>query len=457
VVESNAPRSIHSFLRRPLVLIVLAGLAIRFALMPLLTYDYDMYHWAVIFENIKSGNNLYDLTGYFYTPVWGYMMGAIYAFSDLFLSVDSLGSTFTNMLPIEVLAHRFHIATITTVQFNMLMKVPLVICDIVVGYIIYKLILGRTQDRKKATYGFGLWFLCPIVIYMSAVQAMFDTISALLLLLTVFMLYKDKCFIAGALFSVAFLLKFFPVFCIFVLIGYVCVRHRDDGLIKRKVISMALGGLIMTVILMLPQIINGQMDDALLFITGRASASDRYSSIFTLLGVAFAGFGMLYFGHRMFKTKKENADKALFENIFFAMTCAVLMSITPQYVIVLIPFLIIHIMTTDFNYRKCWIIISIGAFGGALILNNFSLLCSIAEYTTLVSPEWIVSSMQALEGTIFGVTYVNIINVFFNLMQYAGLVLIVAFHFLESISSKFPKLGMAISKFKNAGVRKSEV
>ena len=445
-------------LRKILIIIVLIGLAVRLALMPLLTYEYDIYHWGVIIENINSGNNLYDLTGYFYTPTWGYMMGFISTFSDIFLNVDTMGMTFTDLLPIEDLEYRFHIATVSTIPFNLMMKAPFVICDILVGYILYKLILKYTDSKRKATYGFGLWFLCPIVIYMSSVQVMFDTISALLLLLTIIMLYKDKCFLAGALFSTVVLLKFFPAFCVVVLLGYIWVKHKDDGLAKRKIAEAMLGAGIMALILFLPQILNGQMEDTLSFIVGRVSGDTNIlGTILTMAGIAVAVLGMIYFGYRMFREKKENADKALFKFAFLALVCSMFMSFGPQYVIVMIPLLIFHIFTSDISYRKCWVIISVSTFIVAITYNNFSLLCSLAEYTSLVDTEWILSAMPVLEGKFFNMTYMEIIVFIFGAIECIGLLMILVFHFSDGINTKWPKIGSKIIKFKNKGVNNSEI
>ena len=445
-------------LRKILIIIVLIGLAVRLALIPLLTYEYDIYHWGVIIENINSGNNLYDLTGYFYTPTWGYIMGSISAFSDIFLNVDTMGMTFTDLLPIEDLEYRFHIATISTIPFNLMMKVPFVICDILVGYILYKLIFKYTDSKRKATYGFGLWFLCPIVIYMSSVQVMFDTISALLLLLTIIMLSKDKCFLAGALFSTVVLLKFFPAFCVLVFLGYIWVKHRDDGLAKRKIAEAILGAGIMALVLFLPQILNGQIEDTLSFIIGRVSGDTNLSgTILTAAGILAAVLGMIYFGYRMFKEKKENADKALFKYAFLALACSMFMSFGPQYVIVMIPLLVFHIFTSDISYRKCWILISVSTFVVALTYNNFSLLCSIAEYTSLVDTEWILSAMSVLEGMLFNMTYMEIIVFIFSTIECIGLFMIFVFHFSDSINEKWPAAGSIIIKFKNKGVKNSEI
>lgn len=429
--------------KKLIVLFLVVGLLIRFVLMPFLTYDFDIYHWAVIIQNIDSGNNLYDLAGYYYTPVWGYIMGFISMFKDLFLNIGTMGMTFVDMLPIESLNYPYHVATITSIGFNIMMKFFLVIIDVIVGYMVYRFVMDRTGNERKAAVGFGLWFLCPIVLYMSSVQGMFDTISAMLLLLTVFMLYRDRCFFAGAFFATAVLLKFFPAFCLIVLVGYLYAKHRDDGQFMKKFLLAMAGALVMLVVLMLPQMIEGQLYDALSFIIGRASTADLWKSLFTAGGIIIALAGMLGFGYLMFRTKKEDADDALMRYVLLSAVCAVLMSITPQYIIVFIPFFITYLLSVNGSRRLFWII-SVAAFAGAIVLNNFSLFCSLSEYTSLVSAEWVISSMQALEGTLFGFTYVDIINCIANLIQYIGTILMVVLYFADAVNIRWPKVGRVL-------------
>ena len=429
-----------SFLKSRLALIALIGLAVRIALLPF-TYDFDIYHWALITENINSGNNLYEIAGYYYTPIWGYFLGFISMVDNLFLGVDVMGVMVPELLPIEDLTHPYHISNIATFEFTLLMKIPLIICDILVACIIYEILLRFTGDVKKATWGFGLWFLCPIVVYMSSVQAMFDTFSALLMLLTVWMIYKDRCILGGAMFSVAVLLKFFPAFCIFVLIGYIWARHRHDGLARKRVVEAAIGAIVTAAVLLIPQILNGQFMDMFSFIFGRADNFNIMMALFTALTAVIALFGSAYGGYRMVKAKDEDVDKALFENILLVLTCAILMTTTPQYVIIMIPFLLIYAMTRDSRHLKLLTIISLGAVIAAFILNNFSLLCTISLETSMVSPEWIVSHMQALEGKVFGITYVEIINWTSNALQYIGVALVALLLFSETLFKKAPGTG----------------
>lgn len=440
--------SIVSFVKKPLFLILIAGLVLRFVLMPLFAYEYDIYHWALIASNIDSGNGLYELDGYYYTPVWGYILGFMSFFQELMVDIGELGIRFVEMLPIETLKHPYHIATITSIAFNVSIKIPLIIIDVIVGYLIYYLVKERTGNPKKGMWGFALWFLCPIVIYMSSVQGMFDNISALLLLLTVIMLYKDKCFIGGMFFSLAVLLKFFPAFCIFVLLAYIIVKHKDDGLAKKKVLEAMAGFLIMTAVIMLPTILDGNLEIAFSFIFGRAGSSDTITAAITLFNTGIALLAAFYFGYRMYRTPARNADSSMFTYVLLTITASVLSSVAPQYVIVVMPFLILYILTMERSYIRCWVMLGMSAFLGAFFLNNYSLFASLVEYASFMSPEWLISSMQMLENSIFGINLIQVFAILANCLQYISLLLIFMFYFAESIYQRFPRIGRIMLRFK---------
>ena len=435
--------SIISFIKKPLVLIVLFGLLIRFALVPL-AYDFDIYHWALTISNVNGGHNLYEIDGYYYTPVWGYLLGAMSSVSEFFFN-GLLGMRVTEILPIENLEWPYHIATITTITFNLIVKIPLIICDVVVGYLIYWLIKDRTADTKKATIGFGLWFLCPIVIYMSSIQAQFDSFSALFLLLSIILLYKDKCFLGGMIFSLAVLLKFFPGFCIIIILAYVFVKYKENGLAKRKLLETILGIALMSIILLLPVILNGQFGSMMSFITGRTDGG--IVNILTMAAAFFAIFMMFFLGRKMFQASKEDADRKLFAYIFITATTATLMSATPQYIIVALPFMILYIVTVEKCYMKCWTIISVSAVATALVHTNFSMFCSLAVYSGLVSPEWVIGCMQFLESGM-GFNLIAILA-FVNILIVIGVFMVLLFFFADDIKKINPKLGNFFLKLKH--------
>lgn len=416
----------------PFITMLALALLVRLVLMPLLTYDYDIYHWGLIIENIQSGNGLYDTAGYYYTPVWGYILGSMSAFMDAFLSLDVFGVRFTELIPVENLVCKFHIATTTTIWFNIFIKSFLVIVDFAVAALLYKLAEERTADRGKALTASALWLFSLPVIYMSAVQAQFDSISAFLLLLTVYLIYKDRTFLGGMVFSISVLLKFFPAFCIIVFIGYVFVKHRDDGLAFRKISLAVIGAGLMAAVLTMPQILDGTWQDALSFVTGRM---DRNTEIPEMLWSYFGMFvmvaGMLLCGWLMFRTK-EDIDKRFFELTMVALVLATLTALTPQYFMVFLPLLCLYIADGGRRLLRCWAVITFGAFFAAITINNMSLLLSLSEFTGLVSPDWVVSAMQWMESVGIGdMTLVSVLNATGNVIQLIGLVFLVLICFKD--------------------------
>ena len=433
-------------LKSPAFLIVVLGLAIRFLLAPFLTYDFDVYHWGVIIENIQSGNGLYEVAGYYYTPVWGYFLGTLSILQDALMNLDLFGIKFTDMLPLEDLICRFHTSIITSPAFNVAMKVPLIICDVAVAILLHWLVKERTHDERKATAAVALWMLCPTVIYMSGVQTMFDSFSALMMLLTVILVYRDRTFIAGAMFSVATLLKFFPAFCIIVLVAYIYVKHRDDGKAIVRIAEAAVGAGLMTVVLIIPQILDGTVIDALSFVIGRVDGStDAVMSAVSYVSMALMLVSMFLFGYKMLRTE-GNEDDMLFKYVLLAFALAMVTSVTPQYMIVFLPFLILQLVSSEGRYRACWLLISIGSFIAALSINNLSLLVATSEYMGMLSSGWIIDCMQALESIkVLGMDIVSLTNGIGGVIEAVGILLIPIIYYREWISRKVPAIGGFVS------------
>lgn len=434
--------------RRPLIWIVLVGLFLRLLLAPLFTYSYDIYHWAMIMQNIDSGNNLYELTGYFYTPVWGYIVGFFGCIWNSILSIDVFGERITDLIPVEMFRYDYISATITTPAFNFAFKMPLIICDLVVGYLIYHLVKEFSNDTKKATFAFALWFLCPIVIYMSGVQAMFDTFSALFVILFFYLFWKEYYVLGGITLAFSVLLKFFPLFTVFVILGLIYIRHKGTNHFKINLAKTIVGGVAGILVIMLPNIINGTILDSLTFLTDRASGSEGLlvSIVHLLMGV-FCIVVMYYFSKKMFVDGKKDDLKLFLICVMFTLTGAILINPSPQYGIAMLPLLIILIAMYERKYFVCWLFIGIGATLLSISLCSFSLLSSMSAFLGWVSAETIINLMNAM----FTVPIFEIAVVVSNAIQILGLFLIFLFYFEKPISVKFPWAGNIIRKFMKIG------
>lgn len=447
-VECNVFKGL---LTHPATIIVIIAIIFRLVFVPLLTYDYDIYHWAQIIENFQTGNGLYDIDAYYYTPTWGYILGFLSAFMDAFLNVGNFGIRFTELLPVEELVFRFHTATTTTLAFTACMKLPLIIIDIITGYLLYRLVHDETGSEKKATFGLALWLFCPTVIYMSGIQAQFDSISALLMLLTIILLKNDRNFMAGMIFSAGTLLKFFPLFAIVVLASYVVVKNRPNGTGFKKLMTAIAGAAIIALVLYIPIIVSGDLETSLSFIIGRTGTQDDtpiLRFILNNIAIILAIMGMVGFGYMMYKSPLEKVDKNLITYSLLALTGAMLMSATPQYMLVLLPILILVMMRDDGRMRLPWVLFSLGSIISAISTNSFMLLDGASAYLGLVSADWILDLSAAFETKFFNYTLSTIMCSIGQAIEYLAMLMIFAILFDRKIGERIPWLASSLKKIK---------
>lgn len=433
-------------------MLFIIALAVRLIVIPLLSHDFDIYHWALVIENIQTGNGLYGLDGYYYTPVWGYFLAFFSLIQDVFLDVGTFGIRLVELLPIEDLVFEDHVATATTLGFNISIKIVMVIIDLAVAWLLYRLLKDLTGSERKSLGGTALWLFCPVVIFMSGIQAQFDVISALFMLLTVTLLLKNHHLLAGATLATGILLKFFPAFTIFVLIGYVVVKQKSRMSAMKKLACSATGMLVMTMILYFPTLTDGNFMDSLFFVSGRLetqTTSGLFYEIGSMALTAIGITGMLLAGYRMFKTDRTDADMGLISNVLIALTFSMFMSIMPQYVLVLLPFLIIVMVTSDGRMRMGWILISIGAMITVVASNNIMLLDSLATTGILGSPGWIADIASGIETLRLGeYTIVTILGAFGGIVECLGLVFILLLYMEDRLGTRFPCIPNALSKTK---------
>lgn len=338
MLDGLTKKPINSFFTGTCLMILVLGLLIRFSLMPLFTYPFDIEHWAVIMQNMESGNSLFGLTGYFYTPVWGYILGFEDLFYNFLTNLGLYGERIDVLLPIEGMDDRFFTATTTTPAFNVAMKVPLILCDVVVGYLLYSVVKEEMNDTRKATIAFALWFLCPIVIYESSVQAMFDCFSALFVLLTLIFLRRSNYLLAGVMFANAALLKFFPAFCITIFIAYILKKEgMRTGL--KHILASGIGSAVTVLVIFIPTMLDGTFENAFSFVFDRAGSLDPFMAMLTYSCLGITAIFAVLLPVLMMLGNEEGRDKNL---ILFTLLCLVTicsMNLGPQYCIVYIPLL----------------------------------------------------------------------------------------------------------------------
>ena len=194
-----------------MITILVIGFVMRAVLGYLSEYNNDVTAWTMTLSNIESGSGLYNEAGYYYPPVWGYILGTFSGFLGLF-GVDSWADIFTDLLFVE----DYEDAMVSTPAFNIALTVLLTIADLISSYAIYWIVMHLTGDMIKAKMGFSIYFILPHMIFQTAGYGQFDPISAMMTLLCVCLLLRGDDFLAGMMFVLAVLLKFFPVFLFFI-------------------------------------------------------------------------------------------------------------------------------------------------------------------------------------------------------------------------------------------------
>jgi hypothetical protein len=338
------------------------------------------------------------------------------------------GERFTDLLEIEGMVFPYQTATTTTPVFNFAMKLPLILVDVLVGYLIYRLVMSECGDERKAAIGFGLWFLCPIVIYMSSVQAQFDCISDLLTLLCVLLVRRNLFFLAGVIFTIAALIKFFPAFCIFLLCVYV-VKATPGRLSWKNLLLSVSGAVLTALVIFLPQILDGTVMNAFSFVFGRTSEYDLMLMLRTypFITVTLVMLVVLaIFAWRMDDARRKQDFLVL---ILAMLSICTIFSPGPQYWIVYLPLLSYYVACRDRNRALliCLIAMAILTTTAAFFNNSFSLLTTASEYLHLCEPQTVISWMHALDTPVFGTPLTQLVVFIVEFIQLIIMILIALF------------------------------
>lgn len=440
----------YKFLSGLALLITIVGFAVRFVLAPYVTYPFDIEHWAVILQNTESGNGLFGLTGYFYTPVWGYILGFEDWLINSLLSVE-YGRRILGLLGIEDLEFLYYTATTTSPVFNLLMKAPMFLVEFLVGYLIFRMVLSRTDDVSKAAKAYGLWFLCPLVIYMSAIQAQFDCISALFMLLCVLLLMRNQNFLAGVMFALGSLIKFFPAFCIFLLCLYIFKVPFEKSTNLRRFISAVFGAVFAVVLIFLPQILDGTVLNAFSFVFGRTSEFDIVSALRTYPAIIVTLVVMVFLALRVKKSDGRDFGENFLAYILLMLSVCVTISSGPQYCIVYLPLLAYYIYCGN-NCKPllwCFILIVVMSTISAFFNNSLSVLTTLVGYCGIWDANSLVSSMGVLETSIIGLPLRALIVAGSEFIQTLSMVILILFVAQDlNILNRFEKVDNLTNKLR---------
>lgn len=128
--------------------------------------------------------------------------------------------------------------------FSALIKLPAVLCDVLTGCALYFLAKQENCDEEKSLAVSALYLFCPAVIMNSAVWGQIDSVYALLLIFSLYCLFKEKYYKSALLFGLCIVFKmqgimFAPIY--FFVFMRKFMDTKDTKLVGKLLISVLIG------------------------------------------------------------------------------------------------------------------------------------------------------------------------------------------------------------------------
>lgn len=394
-------------MKRPILFLLLVGIIIRLIVMAT-SMVYDLDYWAVVIRNIEAGNGLYDAEGYYYTPVWGYILGLISVIQEYVLCLGELAVRVIEAFPVEYIPETYYTATAPSLAFIYSVKIPLMFSDIIMAFLAMAIVKDFTGDHRKSVVAFALTFLCPVLFLSSAMIGMPDTIAVTFALMTVLLLRRGYPFIAGMTFCLAVLTKFFPAFFIFIMVAYLLVQNRDkvsEGV--RNVAMAAVGAAIMALVILLPYIVEGNLSQCFQFLSDRIVTSEDSSILLTIINMSRVLVYIVVLvlsvviGLLMFRNRKDEPYDLLMKGCFLIAALCLIYPPTTQYMVIIVPFLAIWAASRDSRYVYSWIIMFVGSIVYVYTTTTLTLM-PLAAWTDLISVDTVLNFFEWTNSTMIG-------------------------------------------------------
>ncbi len=253
---------------------LISGLAVRLAISPFFAHPFDVYSWYVNGQNLLNGSQ--SIQSFMIPYSYSFFLFAFPASLILSQLTPYIGS---GVIPISSLnpalnpGPQWGITVVPGLLFDFLVKLPLIASDCLVTIVIYRIVMGQTQNKRAADSAAMMWFLNPLTIWISSGWGMMDTIPAFFSTLAVLLMMERRFRFSGFSMAVAAAMKYYAAVLVFPLLLLSWRRGGRDGLV-RSASGVALGGLA----LLLPTL-NQTISGFTYIVTVPLGASFHYSGL----------------------------------------------------------------------------------------------------------------------------------------------------------------------------------
>jgi len=92
-----------------------------------------------------------------------------------------------------------------------ILKIPLIVFDVLTGFLIYRLVLSLSQDQNAAKLGAAAWLLNPYLTIIIEMDGTIDIIATFLTFLSCYLFVRGRYLISGVSLAVATMARFYPI------------------------------------------------------------------------------------------------------------------------------------------------------------------------------------------------------------------------------------------------------
>ncbi|MBI0584502.1 MAG: hypothetical protein ISF22_09795 [Methanomassiliicoccus sp.] len=195
---------------RRLLWVVAVGFAVRLAVAPWTSWTYDTYPFYQGIVDTLAGIGPYGHMAYSYPPAFAFITAPFAWLLSLFLDPSHWAVFQPSLVDVGQVTKMIS-PVVTHPGFNLAFKLPLIIADYLTGVVLYHLVV-MIRDREVARRVFILWFLNPLVIFVSSIYGNFDVLAVFFTVLALYSMYRKMYLCAGLSVGLGVAFKLFPAY-----------------------------------------------------------------------------------------------------------------------------------------------------------------------------------------------------------------------------------------------------
>jgi hypothetical protein len=203
------------------LLFIVVGLVVRFAIAPWTSWTEDIYPLYRTATDMLTGAGVYGHASFTYPPLFALIIYPFVSILAIFFDPSTWGVLVPEMVDVAQVAGMIT-PFVTSPSFNLVVKTPIILGDLLMGLLLYRF-TADVKDEVWAKRIFILWFLNPLVIWISSISSQIDVFPALLTVMALICFYRKSYFLVGLSLGIGFLFKLYPsyliLFYIMLLIG----------------------------------------------------------------------------------------------------------------------------------------------------------------------------------------------------------------------------------------------